>query len=387
VDRLERLVNLVVALLDTRRPLTREELRQRVGGYSDDPVSFRRAFERDKDLLREMGIPVLAQAVRGGREEAQTGYWVPRELYEMADPGLDEGELMALSLAASFVAVRGEEEGAAAAALRKLAGAPRRPTPTDSGDPRVPGEPPSPVPAEGEDGGSVARVPVAAARPTPTDSGDPRVPGEPPRPVPADSGDGASVPLVPLPARPSEHPGAPVVDVPLAPALSVLFAGVAERREVSFEYNACERRVNPYRLYYREGHWYLEGFDHSRGTERLFRVDRVRGPVELGTEAGAFERPSARPTGPPPPWRLGDDPPTRVEVRVDESQARWVRQVAGGEAFVDEHGWAHFELLVTNKEGFRSFVLGLLDHAEVVSPPEVRQEVVSWLVALAGREG
>ena len=62
MDRLERLVNLVVALLDTPRPLTREELRQRVGGYSDDNANFHRNFERDKDLLRQMGIPIVAEA-------------------------------------------------------------------------------------------------------------------------------------------------------------------------------------------------------------------------------------------------------------------------------------------------------------------------------------
>ncbi len=66
MDRLERLVNLVVALLDTRRPLTREELRERVGGYTDDEDNFRRNFERDKDLLRQMGIPVVTEAARPG---------------------------------------------------------------------------------------------------------------------------------------------------------------------------------------------------------------------------------------------------------------------------------------------------------------------------------
>jgi proteasome accessory factor B len=311
VDRLERLVNLVVALLDTPKPLTREELRQRVGGYSEDPSSFRRAFERDKELLREMGIPVLATTINAGAAESQVGYWAPRELYEMADPGLDEEELMALSLAASLVGFRGDggEEGAATAALRKLAG------------------------------------PVTA----------------------------------------SSRPGGPVVDVALGPELATLFSGIAERRTVSFRYNDAGRRVDPYRLSYREGHWYLGGFDHARNAERLFRVDRMSGQVVLQGAPGAFERPAAPPGGPPPPWRLGNDDAIVVDLRVDAGQAPWVQKLAGDSAVerTGPEGDVYFRLEVTNREGFRSFLLGLLDHAEVVSPPEVRGEIVSWLEAVA----
>jgi proteasome accessory factor B len=54
----ERLVNLTVALLETRRPLTFEELRQRTGYYPQaDASSARRMFERDKETLRSLGCP------------------------------------------------------------------------------------------------------------------------------------------------------------------------------------------------------------------------------------------------------------------------------------------------------------------------------------------
>ena len=122
MDRLERLVNLVVALLDTRRPLSRQEVRQRVGGYSDDEDNFHRNFERDKELLRQMGIPVVTEPIDPARPEAGSGYRVPRHLYELPDLGLDEDELVALSLAASAVAFGGAAE-ASTTALWKLAGA------------------------------------------------------------------------------------------------------------------------------------------------------------------------------------------------------------------------------------------------------------------------
>lgn len=55
----ERLVNLTVALLASRRPLTFAELRRRMGEWDDgSPESMRRKFERDKDELRRLGVPI-----------------------------------------------------------------------------------------------------------------------------------------------------------------------------------------------------------------------------------------------------------------------------------------------------------------------------------------
>ena len=55
----ERLLNLVICLLHTRRYLSVQEIRAAVPGYEQDTEdSFRRMFERDKDELRELGIPL-----------------------------------------------------------------------------------------------------------------------------------------------------------------------------------------------------------------------------------------------------------------------------------------------------------------------------------------
>jgi proteasome accessory factor B len=180
----------------------------------------------------------------------------------------------------------------------------------------------------------------------------------------------------------------PMADVPADERVATLFSGVATRRVARFEYNGMDRRVDPYRLSYREGRWYLAGFDHARQDERLFRVDRIAGLVELEELAGAFERPADVPAGPPPPWRLGDDEEIAVDLRVDAGAADWVRMRAGEEtvAGTAADGSVHFRLRVTNRAAFRSFVLGLLDHAEVLGPPEVRDEIVYWLDALAGHE-
>jgi predicted DNA-binding transcriptional regulator YafY len=59
--------------------------------------------------------------------------------------------------------------------------------------------------------------------------------------------------------------------------------------------------------------------------------------------------------------------------------------MVGGEAVIEERGDGSvvIELPVTNADGFRSFVLGFLDHAEVLSPPELRDDIVAWLRTIA----
>ncbi|EUA42165.1 pafB domain protein [Mycobacterium xenopi 4042] len=59
-SKVERLTNLVIALLSTRGYITAEKIRSTVAGYSDSPSdeAFSRMFERDKSELRDLGIPL-----------------------------------------------------------------------------------------------------------------------------------------------------------------------------------------------------------------------------------------------------------------------------------------------------------------------------------------
>lgn len=117
--KLERLLNLMAALLETPRPLTAQELRTRIDGYPDAGPSFRRAFERDKDDLREMGVPISVEPVPG-TDPPVDGYRIRKDDYYLDDPGLEPDELAALHLAASTVRVEGLS---GAEAIRKLGGA------------------------------------------------------------------------------------------------------------------------------------------------------------------------------------------------------------------------------------------------------------------------
>ncbi|HYX80342.1 MAG TPA: DNA-binding transcriptional regulator, partial [Actinomycetota bacterium] len=78
---LERLVNLVALLLDSRRPLTFEEIRERMPeGYpQEDEDSAKRMFERDKDLLRDIGVPI--EAVATDAWDVERGYVIRKDRY------------------------------------------------------------------------------------------------------------------------------------------------------------------------------------------------------------------------------------------------------------------------------------------------------------------
>ena len=106
MDKLERILTLTATLLEATRPLSAEELRDKIPGYPESKASFRRQFERDKEDLREMGVPILVETVPGS-DPPVAGYRIRPVDYELRDPGLDPDELEALNLAAAVVGSTG----------------------------------------------------------------------------------------------------------------------------------------------------------------------------------------------------------------------------------------------------------------------------------------
>ncbi|MCB0954624.1 MAG: WYL domain-containing protein [Ilumatobacteraceae bacterium] len=98
-DAVERITNLVALLLETRAPLTADQIATELRGqYPAGTAALRGAFERDKALLREIGVP-LEQAVLAGADAGRTAYWIDRRRYELADLELADDERAALELA------------------------------------------------------------------------------------------------------------------------------------------------------------------------------------------------------------------------------------------------------------------------------------------------
>lgn len=96
----ERIVNLTICLLSARRFLPKEQIREIVEGYAGmNDAAFERTFERDKDELRAMGVPVET-----GHNEAlfddEPGYRIRRADFEFPPVEFSPEEATALAAAA-----------------------------------------------------------------------------------------------------------------------------------------------------------------------------------------------------------------------------------------------------------------------------------------------
>lgn len=98
-SKVERLVNLVIALLSTRGYITAEKIRASVAGYSDSASAeaFSRMFERDKNELRDLGIPL--EVGRVSAWDPTEGYRINRDAYSLAPVDLTPDEAAAVAVA------------------------------------------------------------------------------------------------------------------------------------------------------------------------------------------------------------------------------------------------------------------------------------------------
>lgn len=119
MNKYERLINLVLALYATERPLTRADIFGRINGYEGSAESMRRAFERDKEELRNLGIPLLTTGAGGDGDEV--GYRIDREQYEVSGVDFEADELTAMHVALATVQLKGTKNPESA--LWKLGGA------------------------------------------------------------------------------------------------------------------------------------------------------------------------------------------------------------------------------------------------------------------------
>jgi len=115
MEPLERLLNLVGLLLETERPMTFEEIRRTLPAYGGDNLdSAKRKFERDKDILREYGVPLEMSATDVW--DVEQGYTIPKDRYYLPEIAFTPEEVTALFVAAQSAS----EETVAARGVRKL---------------------------------------------------------------------------------------------------------------------------------------------------------------------------------------------------------------------------------------------------------------------------
>lgn len=118
IEKAERLLNLTLALLDTKRPLTKQQIFESVSGYSGKPDSMERMFERDKDELREIGIQVQVLPIDAYFDD-EIGYRIIPEEYFLPPISFNQEETIWLALAANVIR-EFSPKGEAKSAVQKL---------------------------------------------------------------------------------------------------------------------------------------------------------------------------------------------------------------------------------------------------------------------------
>ncbi|MFE3769883.1 helix-turn-helix transcriptional regulator [Streptomyces sp. NPDC059122] len=332
IAKAERLMNLALCLLGTRRPLTKHELRSSIeayveafgsgtgagfgAGHSAGDESFNRMFERDKDDLRELGLVI--ETVDG--IDGEVGYLARRDSNRLPPITLDAEESAALGLAAK-VWQQARLAGAASGALQKL---------------------------------RAAGMPLAG-EPDEEDAGQPH---------------SALEPRIPT------HEA----------AFEPLMLACRDRRPVVFDYrksNAArpeQRHLEPWILECWRGHWYVAGWDRDRSAERVFRLSRITGKVR--SRQGKFTAPvpdhvTVRETV--ERW-AGETATGTARIRLRAGHGYPLRARALAVHAVDGD-WD--ELEIPYGHGLDAWLVEFGPDAVVLEPAELRAEVIDRLRAVA----
>ncbi|AIA02617.1 transcriptional regulator [Streptomyces noursei ZPM] len=326
IAKAERLMNLALCLLGTRRPLTKHELRSSIEAYRDvfgpgaghgtGDDAFNRMFERDKDDLRELGLVI--ETVDG--IDGEVGYLARRDSNRLPPITLDAEESAALGLAAK-VWQQARLAGAASGALQKL---------------RAAG-----MPLAGDADDVDAAAPHSAL--------EPRIPAH-------------------------------------EASFEPLMLACRDRRPVVFDYrksNAARpepRHLEPWILECWRGHWYVAGWDRDRGAERVFRLSRITGKVR--SRQGKFTAPvpdhvTVRETV----ERWAGEAATgtaRIKLRAGHGYPLRARALAVHPVDGD---WD--ELEIPYGHGLDAWLVEFGPDVVVLEPAELRAEVIDRLRAVA----
>jgi proteasome accessory factor B len=395
ISKVQRWLDLIAYLVGRRLPISVEDLLEGLPAYARDwkegddtaRASVRRKFERDKDELRAMGIPIetVPYTVGFGRE-AMEGYRISRRdfylpyLRLLAEEGADGEKSTGKGAAADgekstregAAAGGGKSTGKGAAAGGEGSGppAPRRPT----GGVEV-----------REAGVEFSRSDAAAAV-----HGLRSLSLLPAFPLAGAAR--SALRKFTFDLDPEAFGDAPVLfAVPPDTARSVesmrlLSDALQKRKVVTFLYHgihrgeATRRQVRPYALLFQHSHWYLVGWDEDRQAERLFRVDRMEAveknaerphtPDFEAPEDDVLERYRGREA-----WELGEADETlvaRAWFRFPTSL--WAERNGYGSRLEEaSDGSSLREFEVRQPHAFLRWILSLEGEADIASPPELRE--------------
>ncbi|WP_203237024.1 helix-turn-helix transcriptional regulator [Nocardia panacis] len=318
ITKVERLMNLVIALLSTRQFLTAERIRESVAGYEDSvsDEAFSRMFERDKNELRDLGIPLEMGPV--SRYSTAEGYRINRDAYELPEIDLNSAEAAAVAVAVQMWESP-ELAAAAEGALLKLRAA-----------------------------GIHVETDAAVA----------------------------SVPAVPARTRGSE----PVLGKLLAAIDAGQAVRFEHRGAINAPY--LMRDVEPWGVVTHHGRWYLVGHDRQRDAVRTFRLSRIGEDITAYGPVNTVHKPEgvdlraivARVTGSAPVTGS-------ATVWVAERRGRELRRAGTvvAERAIGGRSGAVLELPVRSHDWVARLITGLGPDAVVLEPAALRADVIARL--------
>jgi proteasome accessory factor B len=318
----ERLLGLVVCLLSTRRYLTADQVRAAVPGYPEQDDLFKRMFERDKEDLRDLGVPLETGLNHPFDEDP--GYRIRQQAYELPELRLEADEAAVLGLAAR-VWRRAELAGAAAGALLKLRAA----------------------------GIDAAGIDDNSKRPSPQGI-EPRLG----KPEPA---------FGPLWEAVRDH--RPVT-------FSYRAAGRSDPQR---------RELEPWGVVNRHGRWYVAGRDRGRDATRVFRLSRIAGPVKFCGPSGSVTVPDGADVREVVrDWDSVPAPERTAVLRVRSGAGFGLRRHAVSvqpdeTAGARETGWDLVTTRFADVGWFADYAASFGPDAVVIDPPDLREAVIRRL--------
>ncbi len=322
-----RLLDLIALLLARTVPVTKERIRTGIPGYGElEGESFDRVFERDKNELRTLGIPLKAYAIADRAEVSdpraaarlgkECGYLIDRAEYFLPQLDFSVEEWAAISLAGPAAARLKDKDLSAAlhSLMQKVLC--QRPA------------------------GAAARPEVGLA------------------------------------------PGQRADTAAESANLAKLQEAVRDNIRCEFTYytikrdTAAKRQADPYVLVYNGGIWYLIGHCHLRGDDRMFKVSRISGLKLLRsaprfTIPGGFDKKQflGRKA-----WQFAAGPPQEVVLEVPPEH-RWLvkHELQDSAVWDDKKGIAR--IMVRNPDPFVRWACANWDRARINAPRELARLV------------
>lgn len=318
-------MNLVIALLSTHGYITAERIRTSVAGYGDSPSdeAFSRMFERDKNELRDLGIPL--ETGRISSFDPTEGYRINRDAYALPEIQLSHDEAAAVAVAAQLWESP-ELVTAAQGAVLKLRAAGVDVDPVDNG--------------------------VAMAAPA-------GMPG----------------------LRGSED----VLGILLSAINSGQAVQFPHRSSRTDPYT--ERTVEPWGVVTAKGRWYLVGHDRDRDDTRTFRLSRIGADVRPVGPRGAVTRPDGVDLRAIVAQVIGEGPSgVLATVWVADGRATALRRAGTslGPRQLGDRAGEVLEVDIGPRDRLARDIAGYGADAVVLEPQSLRDDVLVRLRAQAG---